>query len=167
VLRALDLKPVTLNLPAPKDVLPEIREFERPSSTESDEHKRLKLFLAQNPRKIGVQWSGRGETERILLSGDRLDISFRDDDRWIAVEVKPKQSPEADLIRGIFQCVKYKAILTAELRYDALQGREKVPHDPRVILACGGILPRELLALSESFSIEVRTGITAPDEFVL
>jgi hypothetical protein len=167
VLKALGLKPLTLKLPASENVLPEIRDIERRATAESDEHKRLKLFLARNSRKIGVQWEGIGDTERLLLSGDRLDISFRDDQRWIAVEVKGKRSPEADLIRGIFQCVKYRAILVAQLRYEGLEGRNHFRRTvPRVILACGTLLPEALRALAESFDVEVKAGISVPNDFV-
>jgi hypothetical protein len=96
--------------------------IERRSTGEGEEHKRLKLFLADNPRKIGIQSKGKADTEVLLLSGDRLDGSFRSNELWVAVEVKGKNSPEADLVRGIFQCVKYKVILAAQLRYEALSG---------------------------------------------
>ena len=32
---------------------------------------------------------------------------------WIAVEVKSRISNDADITRGIFQCVKYKVVLEA------------------------------------------------------
>lgn len=109
----------------------------------------------------------RGDIERLLLSGDRLDISFRDDERWIAVEVKGKHSPLADLVRGIFQCVKYKVILAAQLRYEALGGQVHLPRTiPRVVLACGAPLPAELLTFAKSLDVEVRSGISVPEDFV-
>ena len=114
VLKALDLQPITLKLPELGKLLSDIQEIERRSKGEGDEHKRLKSFLAKNPWEIGIQWKGVGETEQALLSGDRIDISFRDNYRWIAVEVKPKRSPPADLVRGIFQCIKYRAVLAAQ-----------------------------------------------------
>ncbi len=167
VLKALGLKPLTLKLPATKNVLAEIQEIERRSSAEGDDHKRLKLFLARNPRKAGVQWKGIGDTECFLLSGDRLDISFRNDEKWIAVEVKPKQSPLVDLIRGIFQCVKYRAVLAAQLRYEGFESRNHVPRrTPKVILACGGVLSEELRTLAESLDVEVKSSISVPDDFV-
>jgi hypothetical protein len=167
VLRALDLKPTTLALPERENLLSEIQDFERRSKSEGDEHKRLKLFLAQNPKKAGIRWMGIGDTEQALLSGDRLDVSFRDGDRWIAVEVKPRQSPLADLIRGIFQCIKYRAALAAELRYEGLQGRECVSRIvPRVILACGALPPKEVLALAEFLDVEIKPNIAVPEGFV-
>ncbi len=166
VLRALALKPVTLKLPPPETILPKIGELERRSTGEGEEHERLKLFLAQNPKTIGIQWKGDGDTERLLLSGDRLDISFRNDQKWIAVEVKGNHSPIADLVRGIFQCVKYKVILAAQLRYEALEGKVQLQRTiPRVILACGAPLPSELLIFAKSLDVEVRSGISVPEDF--
>jgi len=167
VLTALDLKPVTLKLPAHENVLSEIRRNERRASGEGEEHEKLKSFLAQNPKKIGIQWEDRGDTEKFLLSGDRLDISFRGERTWIAVEVKPKQAPTSDLIRGIFQCVKYRAVLAAQLRYESLEGSHYVPaNGQRVILACGAFLSKELRALADSLNVEVREGIEVPQGFV-
>lgn len=166
VLRALNLKPLTLKLPAARNILPKISQLEKHSAGEGKEHKRLKLFLAENPERIGIQWNGFGDTELLLLSGDRLDVSFRDDGQWIAVEVKPEHSPVADLVRGIFQCIKYKAILSAQLRYESMAGEDSlIKKDPRVILACAAPLSPELNALAKRLRIEVKTGITVPQGF--
>jgi hypothetical protein len=146
---------------------PKIRELEGYTAGEGEEHERLKSFLVQNPNRIGIQWKTNGDTERLLLSGDRLDISFRDDRRWIAVELKGKHSPPADLVRGIFQCVKYKVILAAQLRYEALGGQINLQRTiPRVVLACGAPLPTELLTFANSLNLEVRSGISVPEDFV-
>ena len=49
-----------------------------------------------------------------MPSGDRLDIYFELSDRThIAVEVKPSISLDSDISRGIFQCVKYYAVMDA------------------------------------------------------
>jgi len=39
---------------------------------------------------------------------------FNSDNEIVAVEVKSKDSNWADLQRGIYQCVKYKAVLGAQ-----------------------------------------------------
>lgn len=53
--------------------------------------------------------------EHVLLCGDRLDVFFLlKDDTQIAVEVKSSISHDADILRGIYQCVKYEAVLNAE-----------------------------------------------------
>src|SRR5262249_6346437 len=74
VLTAFGLRPVTLKLPAPKSILPSIKELDRRPTGEGEEHERLKLFLAENPRAIRIRWKGEGDTEVLLLSGDRLDV---------------------------------------------------------------------------------------------
>ena len=54
------------------------------------------------------------KNEYILPSGDKLDVHFelKNGDR-IAVEVKPSISDDGNIIRGVFQCVKYKSIMEA------------------------------------------------------
>lgn len=77
---------------------------------EGEAHKSLKEYVATHPELVGAK--GVGVNESILLSGDRLDVWFPESQ--IAVEVKPQSSPDADILRGLFQCVKYKAVLDAE-----------------------------------------------------
>ena len=54
------------------------------------------------------------DTEVELLSGDRVDVVSKINDRVIAIEVKSRDSNYADLRRGVYQCVKYKAVLEAQ-----------------------------------------------------
>jgi len=167
VLNALGLKPLALKLPAADSLLPMIEEIERRSAGEGEDHRRLKLFLAQNPKRIGVPCKDAGDTEHLLLSGDRVDISFRSRRAWVAVEVRGKGSPEPDLMRGIFQCVKYRAVLAAQIRYEALEGGEYAGQRiSRVLLACAAALPEQLRKLAESLDVEVKSGISVPDDFV-
>ena len=167
VLRTLGLRTRTLNLPPSGSILSKIREIERHRTGEGEEHKRLKLFLAENPRKIGIHWKGKGEVEELLLSGDRLDVSFRSKVQWIAVEVKGMNSPEADLVRGIFQCVKYKVIMAAQVRYEALSSRNHLqPALPKAILACGCPVPTVLREFAQSLDVEIKPNLVAPEDFV-
>ena len=55
-----------------------------------------------------------------MPSGDRLDVYFETSDSRYAIEVKPSTSPDDDITRGIFQCVKYKAVMEAirKIGYD-------------------------------------------------
>ena len=54
------------------------------------------------------------KNEYILPSGDKLDVYFElKNGNRIAVEIKPSISNEADITRGIFQCVKYNSIMDA------------------------------------------------------
>lgn len=98
---------------------------QRGSRGESDEHKKLKKSILDSPQSLGLRLRGLqlhdSETEYILLSNDRLDILLRYKDphtgmikQYIAVEVKPSGTDDKEVLRGIFQCVKYKAVLDAE-----------------------------------------------------
>ncbi|MBN2287038.1 MAG: hypothetical protein JXI43_11365 [Tissierellales bacterium] len=82
---------------------------------ESDEHKKLKAWVADNPREIGInEYFGKGEIEALLLSGDIIDVLFKHDNDFIAVEVKSCRSNDEDFKRGLYQCVKYREVKMAE-----------------------------------------------------
>lgn len=82
---------------------------------ESDEHKRLKRYVAANPQCLRIGLGPvQGRLERRLLSGDRMDVEFATGTRIVGVEVKSIKSGWVDLQRGIFQCIKYAAVLTAQ-----------------------------------------------------
>ena len=103
---------------------------------------------------IGLPKSmGTGETEFRLPSGDSLDVSFTSRKLWVAVEVKSKLSVQADIVRGIFQCVKYQAIL------DAVVLAESRVHDARAVLVLESKLPPCLLSLSNLLAVEVIDGV--------
>lgn len=73
------------------------------------------MHVARNPGIVGTRVrGGEGLTEKRLPSGDSLDVYFQNDEERVAVEVKPATSDRADLTRGIFQCVKYTAVLRAQ-----------------------------------------------------
>lgn len=82
---------------------------------ESEEHKRLKQWVADNAEQIGLRKSfGVGKPESSLISGDTIDVLFSDGNDYVAVEVKSCRSNDDDLRRGIYQCVKYRAVKEAE-----------------------------------------------------
>ena len=71
--------------------------------------------MKDNPEGIDRSFrSVRAETEVELLSGDRVDVVLYGERKTVAIEVKSKDSNWADLQRGIYQCVKYKAVLSAQ-----------------------------------------------------
>lgn len=81
---------------------------------ESDAHLALKEFVAAHPELFARygQFSS-GQLEYRLLSGDEVDVLFQNDEVTLAVEVKTTSAPEGELTRGLFQCVKYRAVLRA------------------------------------------------------
>ena len=81
---------------------------------EGKEHKAIKEFVYNNPESLGINGVIRNEIEYPLPSGDRLDVYFETSDCRYAIEVKPSTSPDDDITRGIFQCVKYKAVMEAK-----------------------------------------------------
>ena len=117
---------------------------------ESEAHKRLKIYVSKNPTVVGLPASTpAGVTEFPLASGDAADVRFQDKKDWVAVEVKSAISSEADITRGLFQCVKYKAVL------EAMQLASDLPQNARAILALETTLPSRLVALKNILGIEV------------
>lgn len=125
--------------------------FLRGFGGEGEEHKALKNYIASNPKVLRHRISSKGITEHILLSGDRLDVFFKDEN--IAVEVKPKTSPEDDITRGIFQCIKYKAILDAEA---TIFGDYK---DAEAFLVIGGKLTPKNRKIANDLGVRVYENI--------
>ena len=82
---------------------------------EGKNHKALRLWVKENPRQIDKKLrNARTDTEVELLSGDRIDVVCYAEERAIAIEVKSRDSNWADHRRGIYQCVKYEAVLRAQ-----------------------------------------------------
>lgn len=103
-------------------------------------HKALRLWVKKNPKKVQENMKMRDEpkTEAPLLSGDKVDVVYYGQKKTVAIEVKSKKSNRQDLERGVYQCVKYRAVLEAHpdnagYRTDALLVTEEpLPGD----LAC-------------------------------
>ncbi|MGC4002920.1 MAG: hypothetical protein QM811_07210 [Pirellulales bacterium] len=109
VLKHLSIKPIT------KDFGSLIEKAAQYGGGETAEHKALKEYVANHPELI-AEGLPKGQTEVVLPSADKLDVKFEVSDAWIAVEVKSRISPEADVARGIFQCIKYQAVMEAEMK---------------------------------------------------
>lgn len=113
---------------------------------EGAEHKELKEYIASHPKLVGAKEDGI--MEYILLSGDRLDVWFPKSQ--IAVEIKPSISPDSDILRGLFQCVKYKATLDAEA---AIMGEKP---DAKVLLVMGGNLSASNKEVQKTLGVTVK-----------
>lgn len=150
VLKGLALKP------ARADFTPLVSKASRwAGGGEGERHKALKEFVALHPASIGLNlMTPKGTTEYPLPSGDFLDVSFLHKGVWVAAEVKSAISPEGDLIRGLFQCVKYRSVM------EAVQISEAQPQNARALLVLEASLPQSLVALRNLLGVEVVEGIS-------
>lgn len=122
----------------------------RKGGGESEQHKKFKEFIAKNPSALGLNENlGVGEIEYGLPSADTVDVLFREKSQKIGVEVKSIISDSADILRGLFQCVKYKHLIEAEQVV-----LDETPNS-RIILALQGSLPPELVLVKNLLGIEV------------
>jgi len=117
---------------------------------EGAEHAALKERIRQNPNMVGLaRTTTPGLSEAPLPSGDKIDVLFTLRDRLYAVEVKSRISNDADITRGLFQCVKYKAVMEAERGFLSRNYRVDA------ILALGRPFPSALEALRNSLGVTV------------
>lgn len=124
---------------------------------ESAHHKKLKEYIAEHPETIGLAGNHpKGKNEIGLPSGDSLDVSF-EHDQWIGIEVKSKISSEADITRGIYQCVKYKSVMRA------FQTSKKEEMNAEAILVLQGSLSERQIELKNMLGVRVIENIS-PDE---
>jgi hypothetical protein len=119
---------------------------------ESQAHKALKRFVLDNPALFGAPvdcWLQ--ETEHALHSGDGIDVMFKSEQMWLGVEVKSRVSEGNldDYRRGLFQVVKYRAVLKAQASVDHPAG----PPSVRVILVLESRLPSELKQVAEILDV--------------
>jgi hypothetical protein len=148
VLKALSL-PYT-----PTDYTPLIEEATRFGGGEGEAHKRLKEFVARNPQVIGLPANTTpGAIEDALPSGDSLDVSFRSTEEWTAAEVKPLDAPVADILRGLFQCVKYRAVM------EAVQATKGQARAAAAVLVLQGNFPQALLPIRNMLGVTVFEGV--------
>ena len=121
---------------------------------EGENHKKLKKYIFDHPEMLGITDIQKKEMEYNLLSGDRLDVFFKlNDGSQIAVEIKPFTSPDADVTRGLFQCVKYKTILDAE---DKVYGNKA---SNSAILVIGKELSSENKKIQEILGLTVKENV--------
>ena len=149
VLKALGLQPI----PISEEVKKKVKKAASGSGKgggEGKQHKELKLYIKNNPEIIGIKSKGLiSNTEEPLPSGDSVDVFFKNNKNWIGVEVKSNISNELDISRGLFQCVKYHAVMESYLSVLNLE------RDVRVILALGGEFPKSLVPVKNTLGIEV------------
>ena len=113
---------------------------------EGPNHKALRLWVRDNPGKIRRGYADFAtNTEVVLDSADRVDVVYYGLDSTVAIEVKSSDSDDTDLRRGVFQCIKYRAVMEAmDIRLDAqidalLVTQRSLPSDLGPLLRLHGI----------------------------
>ena len=98
----------------PQSVLP-LPRVQVGGGPESAEHQALKRWVAAHPEVFGAFGIfSVGYNEHLLSSGDKLDVHFGNAEQRLGVEVKTSRCSEDELQRGVYQAVKYRAVLRAE-----------------------------------------------------
>ncbi len=139
--------------PEPSPYPPKPQPIPKPSpypsgGGESEEHRKLKEYLAANPSQLGkdLKWV---KNEYVFESGDRVDILL--EDRFgspVTVEVETEIS--ARNYDGVWQAVRYKHFAAAEYRLSCQQVRSifaapKIPDHVRIKCKQLGIEVREVI----------------------
>jgi hypothetical protein len=89
---------------------------------ESVYHKCLKQHILDNPHLLSIRNVVEKGTEQKLLSGDSVDVFITTADVSYVIEVKSRISSDDDLMRGIYQCLKYRVVLAAQQKSDPDDG---------------------------------------------
>jgi len=120
---------------------------------ESPQHKALKDYVAFHPELVGALSEDKVHIEYAFPSGDTVDVLFKNEVYWIAVEVKSQISDRlvSDYERGVYQCVKYGAILDAMKNDHHYQ----VPSQTKVVLLLESKLPKKLRSLVKNNNIPI------------
>jgi len=166
VLKALKLRPLTIDLPAMKNVVSDPG-FRGRGGGESREHRCLKYFVLENYSRVGLKGKHIGHVEEVLLSGDQVDVFFENEaqGRLVGVEVKSRISSEADLIRGVFQCVKYRAVLKASEEYEISRTSAWSQRAVGVLLVTERPLPAQIAELAKRLGV-THVVVKIPDDYV-
>ena len=117
---------------------------------EGPNHEALRLWVQQHPQRVVSGLRGVvAETEVALLSGDRVDVVYRTAREVITIEVKSRDSNCDDLQRGIYQCVKYRAVMAA-------QEEEGLGRPVRTLLVTETPLPVDLAQTAKRLDISLK-----------
>lgn len=142
VLHYWGLNPVPAVGPIPSPV--------RGDAPEGEAHRLLKEFVAAHPEAVGLSRSDhRGVIEALLPSGDEVDVLFSAKSGLVGIEIKAHTASDSELARGMYQCVKYQAVLRAKQKAD------QVPVDARSWLVLDRSLPDALVPLQNTLGIHV------------
>ena len=118
-------------------------------SGESDTHRAFKEFVRQHPERFHLHKDISSSVEYELKSGDRLDVIFENKQIIVGVEVKSDISDVADIQRGLFQVIKYHAVLSA------MESVSETPRKVKVYLVLENALPTDLVWVQNTLGVEV------------
>ncbi len=111
---------------------------------EGEDHLKLKEFVAAHPEVIGLEKDSAPQMEYFFVSGDRADIIFgTGPDTWAIAEIK--NGVPGELEKGIYQAIKYRALLQAEkghgapIQVDAVLVAYQIPSEISFFAAKFGI----------------------------
>ena len=120
---------------------------------EGPEHEELKEFVMREPSVVDLPPEATARPEYRLASHDVVDVMFCWEGQMVAVEVKSVISDADDIRRGLFQCIKYKAV--TEAMFQAIGDEPNV----RSVLVVGKPLPNHLRATQRRLGIEVKESV--------
>lgn len=147
VLEYLGLSPIAVDL---SEEIQRAKQTPKWGTGESEAHRKFKEWIFKNPVAIGLDANVEPiQTEYGFPSQDKVDVAFQTRNTFIGVEVKSRISGEDDIIRGLFQCVKYNALIEAEQTFCNPR------RDGRVILALEGRFPHNLVSARNQLGVEV------------
>lgn len=130
------------------------------SGGESKEHKALKEFVRQHPELVGATSEWQSFIEYPLPSLDTIDVVFKSSEACISVEVKSAVSDAmpSDYERGLYQTIKYEALLKAMHR----AGSHDIPSIIRSVLILESSLPEQFKNTAKVLGVTVfeNVGIT-------
>ena len=120
----------------------------RAGGGEGPNHKALREWVWKHPERVDKRLRDvDSKTGVDLLSGDRVDVVYRTLGAVVAIEVKSGNSDWADLQRGIYQCVKYGAVMKAQ------EQEEKSGRRVRALLVTDTPLPADLARTAKRLNV--------------
>jgi hypothetical protein len=125
----------------------------RYGSGESPNHRALQEWVRDHPELVGATREWAHDENYILPSLDQIDLLFRSPERCIAVEVKSRLSDSLpqDYERGIYQTIKYAAVLRAMHSAGAGESRADVSS----VLVLESLLPPQYRQVASRLGVKV------------
>lgn len=129
---------------------------------ESDAHKTLKNHVRNHPEIVGANEGSLALVEYSLPSLDQIDVAFKSSTEFVAVEVKSKISDHSpdDYERGIYQTVKYGALLEAMTHDDQYD----IPAGIRSVLVLETGLPQKYAKIANALGVEVTENVPVDED---